>query len=693
MKKVFVVSMFLVFVLALSADASTEMIANGEFDDFSGVPWYSWTGGIWFYDDAGDSICSYGWWDGANIYQNTGYRLLANATYVMQARVRAAEGAANEWGEGIIFSIQGVVDSGSVDETWTEVAASAANMFPEDDFDDPFETGIGPWREYSFVYDSSTTLGYAGQQLGAALVQVDSSTPPYNKYGDYGWIHADYVRLMALVADAPVPANDFSPHDGLGAAGMPGDADPLTVDVELQWSTAIDPADPTYTNPNPNVTNHYLYLKEDLTVPSYIFDPNWFPDFTGVTPIPLDAGTNSYIATGLNYDSTYIWKVEEGISGSGATDPATLSGNVWVFETISKVPVIIDEPNDVLVQENDSAAFEVVVFTITGESYQWYTSTDNIADPGGADPAIPDATSSTLTLSSIPLTDAGTFVFCVITNDDGSTNSRLALIEVERQMGHWKLDGTVFDSGVYGYHGTMADPNYAAGIDADAMEFFGNGEFIEITGSTDDFNNYHLGMTVSAWVNSGNTNWNSIAAKQNRDGDVWTGWVLVTQWQGIPQLDIRGLGGPVAETVVTDDQWHLVTATFDGGITRLYVDGMLEGETDLSGSVENDNPVATDIPLTDRPVTIGAEDINGGTSFSGLIDDVQMYNYAIPHTQVVDMYNDFIDPDINPCIADIYAAAADISGPEGEPDCRIDIHDFAEMAAGWLGCGLYPICP
>jgi hypothetical protein len=246
---------------------------------------------------------------------------------------------------------------------------------------------------------------------------------------------------------------------------------------------------------------------------------------------------------------------------------------------------------------------------------------------------------------------------------------------------------------MYGYHGSIADPNYAAGIDGQAMEFFGDGKYLEILGSTDDFNNYHLGMTVSAWVNSTRTNWNAIAAKQNRDGDVWTGWVLVTQQQGVPQLDIRGIGGPVASTSVTDGQWHLVTATFDGSTARLYVDGELETDSDLSGIVETDNPVATGLPLTDRPVTIGAEDINGGTPLTGLIDDVQIYNYAIPYTDVVDMYNGFVDPDINPCIDDIYAVKADISGPDGEPDCRVDLNDFAEMAAGWLSCGLYPICP
>ena len=108
MKKTVFLFAFLFIALVLPVTAATEMVNNSEFDDFSGVPWYSWTGGIYFYDYDGDSICSYGWWDEASIYQNTGSVILPNATYVMQVRVRAAEGGTNEWGEGVDIQIQGI---------------------------------------------------------------------------------------------------------------------------------------------------------------------------------------------------------------------------------------------------------------------------------------------------------------------------------------------------------------------------------------------------------------------------------------------------------------------------------------------------------------------------------------------------------------------------------------------------------
>ena len=32
----------------------------------------------------------------------------------------------------------------------------------------------------------------------------------------------------------------------------------------------------------------------------------------------------------------------------------------------------------------------------------------------------------------------------------------------------------------------------------------------------------------------------------------------------------------------------------------------------------------------------------------------------------------------------------DVSGPEGAPDCVVDIYDLVELAGGWLKCNLIP---
>ena len=44
------------------------------------------------------------------------------------------------------------------------------------------------------------------------------------------------------------------------------------------------------------------------------------------------------------------------------------------------------------------------------------------------------------------------------------------------------------------------------------------------------------------------------------------------------------------------------------------------------------------------------------------------------------------DPTCQDVINDGLLATGDISGPEGTPDCRVDLHDFAAMAGNWLFC-------
>jgi hypothetical protein len=77
-----------------------------------------------------------------------------------------------------------------------------------------------------------------------------------------------------------------------------------------------------------------------------------------------------------------------------------------------------------------------------------------------------------------------------------------------------------------------------------------------------------------------------------------------------------------SEVVVTDAQWHHVGLVYDLDVfhRRLYVDGILvvEDTTAVAG-----NP-------SDGGLYIGAsKELEAGSFFSGLIDDVRIYNRAL----------------------------------------------------------------
>ncbi|MHC4677299.1 MAG: LamG-like jellyroll fold domain-containing protein [Planctomycetota bacterium] len=89
--------------------------------------------------------------------------------------------------------------------------------------------------------------------------------------------------------------------------------------------------------------------------------------------------------------------------------------------------------------------------------------------------------------------------------------------------------------------------------------------------------------------------------------------------------ELRFIGGRVvqppllSQTVITDGQWHRVGFVWDGLYRALYVDDTLvaeDAQPGLTGSLGGLN--------------IGCgNDLTAGTFFSGLIDDVRIYNRAV----------------------------------------------------------------
>lgn len=131
-------------------------------------------------------------------------------------------------------------------------------------------------------------------------------------------------------------------------------------------------------------------------------------------------------------------------------------------------------------------------------------------------------------------------------------------------------------------------------------------------------------FTVEAWVNfiadTGGGEQN-IAYKQVGDDRLTRNYTL-KMWNG----NIYGIfasGGNtdavelVSVTAVTDAQWHHVAVTYDLKTARLYIDGQLEVEGDL-----------TDKPETnDAPIRIGA-------GIDGLIDELQILGVALTADEI-----------------------------------------------------------
>jgi hypothetical protein len=142
---------------------------------------------------------------------------------------------------------------------------------------------------------------------------------------------------------------------------------------------------------------------------------------------------------------------------------------------------------------------------------------------------------------------------------------------------------------------------------------------------------------------------------------------------------IRVNTGP---TSVTDGEWHHVAIAYDlseGGHIAVYLDGSEVGKENLPNGMG-------DFGAWDYPVTLLARNFRGANDqvFDGIVDDLRLYNYLKTAESVAQLYSSAQ----NTC--PYGDSIFDLSGPEGKPDCVVDLYDFEIFLSEWLTTGLYP---
>ncbi len=123
-------------------------------------------------------------------------------------------------------------------------------------------------------------------------------------------------------------------------------------------------------------------------------------------------------------------------------------------------------------------------------------------------------------------------------------------------------------------------------------------------------------FTVFAWVKGGLPG-QAIVSQQ-----AGANWLLCDPATGalMTELSRAGRGKALSsDAIITDGTWHRVGFTWDGSARRLYVDGVLVAEDTPAGLAESYGSLH-----------IGAaKNMVPGTFWSGLIDDVRIYNRVV----------------------------------------------------------------
>jgi hypothetical protein len=185
----------------------------------------------------------------------------------------------------------------------------------------------------------------------------------------------------------------------------------------------------------------------------------------------------------------------------------------------------------------------------------------------------------------------------------------------------------IIDSSGRGNNGTTADTAWAAGKYGSALSFNGSSSAVTIPGSGSlDLTD---GMTLEAWVKPDalGPSWRTVLFKEQPTGMEYALYTNNADGLPIGQAQIGGEQNVVGASSLPTDAWTYLAATYDGTTETLYVNGEAVASVPLSDS----------IGVSDGNLKIGGNSV-WSEWFSGLIDEVRVYNRALPRAEIrIDM--------------------------------------------------------
>ncbi len=400
------------------------------------------------------------------------------------------------------------------------------------------------------------------------------------------------------------------------------------------------------------------------------FDTATVETITGTSYDPFGAGD-------MSFSTTYYWRADS--YKAGVTEP--YKGVRWCFTTSAEEASFnLDSgPHSETVAAGEDFAFTAA--GINAATFAWYEQSDpdnSILDGVGPDIA-------PLNFEDVSIDDEGVY-YCVIANEnDDEVTSQTARLMVQRPVVHWKfennLDAQVTDDGSV-WPGQVVDPNesdafvptavYETGIDGTALKF-AEEYYVEIPNSADYYNFYPQGLTVSCWVNTNGISGYHTPVSKHGTTPESLGWVMncIGDNAGFTLRGATDVAISTSNLSLSDGQWHFIAIQYDNetGLMKIYIDGLL-AETNIA----NTNV----IPESDNPVRIGANN-EGDNLFLGLVDELRIWNYPVSAKKIGQLYAN--GSGVSFCTGEV---EYDFTGPEDEPDCVVDLYDFAQFTAHWL---------
>ncbi len=179
-------------------------------------------------------------------------------------------------------------------------------------------------------------------------------------------------------------------------------------------------------------------------------------------------------------------------------------------------------------------------------------------------------------------------------------------------------------------------PAWTGGFLGYGLDFNGTSHYVTIT--NDAVYRPANALTVAAWIKGSSIQNSQYAQIVANGSDATTGYNLYLQFLVSNQIafivadpDSGSWGNCYALSDVpgNDNKWHHVAGVYAGTSIKVYVDGVLKNTDPCanSGISYGGNPV----------MTIGRKPT--GNYFTGIIDDVRVYNVALSDADILQLYN------------------------------------------------------
>jgi hypothetical protein len=183
---------------------------------------------------------------------------------------------------------------------------------------------------------------------------------------------------------------------------------------------------------------------------------------------------------------------------------------------------------------------------------------------------------------------------------------------------------TIADATGNGHTGTASGTAWSStGRFGNALAFNGVNSRVNIP--DDSALQLTTGMTIEAWVNPATlTGWRSVVMKESATGLAYALYAHDgTRPAGYLNTGLATDFGVNGTTALQVNTWTHLATTYDGAAMKLYINGVLVGTRPTTGT----------ILTTTSPLRIGG-DVPWGEYFSGLIDEVRIYNRALTPTEI-----------------------------------------------------------